>query len=158
MGVFPTEVQVLLQKEAMLNAGAPKVVLLGLVGGSTVLIGGVALTIIGVLRHRLEPGLTERQADRLLSVEEVASLLSIGTGGAGIVITLVLTTIGLGGVSAIQTYVEALGRSPFAGTGVEWLSVSNVATFAFIGSVSLFIFSQYLHLEMLLRLGDRVRN
>jgi hypothetical protein len=157
MGVFPTDVQMLLQKDATLNAGAPKVVLLGLVGGSIVFIGGVTLTIIGVVRHRLEPGLTERQADRLLNVEEVASLLGIGTGGIGIVITLVLTAIGFGGVNAIQTYVEALGRSPFAGTGVEWLSVSSVATFAFIGSVSLFICSQYLHLELLLRLGDHVK-
>jgi hypothetical protein len=86
----------------------------------------------------------------------VASLLGIGTGGVGVLLTLVFTAIGFGGSEAVATYVRTMGTSPFATTGVEWLSVSSIATFAFVGSVALFTFSQMIHLEFYLRVDDAV--
>ncbi|MFC7227507.1 hypothetical protein N0B31_08835 [Salinirubellus salinus] len=151
MAVFPADVRALLPV-----TGAPKVVVLGLVGGTVVLVGGIVLTTVGVLRVRLEGRMTERQADTLLNVEEVASLLGIGTGGMGILLTLLFTSIGLGGVELVEAYVQTMGRSPFAATGVEWLSVNSVATLAFVGSVALFTASQYLRVELLVRLQNAV--
>ena len=156
MALFPAEVRSSLPGGGSLVGAAPKVALLGLVGGIVVFLGGVTLTAIGVVRVRLEPTMTEWQADTLLNLEEVASLLGIGTGGVGVLLTLVFTAIGFGGSEAVGTYVRTMGTSPFATTGVEWLSVSSIATFAFVGSVALFTFSQMIRLELYLRVDDAV--
>jgi len=156
MAVFPSEVRATLPGGGSMAGAAPKVVVLGLVGGVVVLLGGLTLTAVGLLRVRLEPSMTEWQADTLLNVEEVASLLGIGTGGIGILLTLGFTAIGFGGTQAVGAYVRTMGTSPFTATGVEWLSVSSVATFAFVGSVALFVFSQFVRLELYLRVEDAV--
>jgi hypothetical protein len=156
MAVFPAEVRASLPGGGSMVGAAPKVVVLGLVGGTVVLLGGLTLTVVGVLRVRLEPTMTEWQADTLLNVEEVASLLGIGTGGVGILLTLAFTAIGFGGPEAVAAYVHTMGASPFSTTGVEWLSVSSVATFAFVGSVALFTASQFVRIELYLRVPGAV--
>jgi hypothetical protein len=150
MATFPADIR------SPLSGAAPKVAVLGLVGGMVVFLGGLTLTGLGVVRVRLEPTMTEWQADTLLNLEEVASLLGIGTGGLGILLTLAFTSIGFGGSEAVSAYVRTMGTSPFATTGVEWLSVSSIATFAFVGSVALFTFSQFLGLELYLRVDGAV--
>ena len=135
---------------------ATVVVVLGLVGGTVVLLGGVTLAAVGLLRVRLEPTMTEWQADTLLNLEEVASLLGIGTGGIGILLTLAFTAIGFGGSEAVGAYVQTMGTSPFATAGVPWLSVSSVAAFAFVGGVALFTLGQFVRIELYLRVEDVV--
>ena len=156
MAVFPAEVRASLPGGGSMAAAASKVVVLGLVGGTVVLLGGLTLTIIGALRVRLEPTMTEWQADTLLNVEEVASLLGIGLGGAGIAMALGFTAIGFGGPGAVATYVQTMGANPFSTVGVEWITASSVATLAFVGSVALFTASQFVRIELYLRVPDAV--
>jgi hypothetical protein len=153
MAAFPLEVRPFLP-DGGVAFGSPRIVLLGLVAGVAVFLGGVALTVVGLLRVRLGPRMTERAANRLLNVEEVASLLGIGTGGIGVALTLAYVSLGLIGARAVTTYVETMGQNPFAHSGIEAVSVSSVATLAFVGSVALLVASQYLHLEFALKTDE----
>jgi len=152
MAAFPAEVRAMLGGTAV--SASPKVLILGLVGGVVVFGGGLTLTAVGFLRVHLEPRMTERLAHRLLSLEDVASLLGIGTGGLAIVVTMAYVLMGYVGVRAVEWYIDTMGLSPFAPSGVEPVTVGGVATLAFVGSVALLVASQALHIEIRLRLGE----
>ncbi|MEF8788496.1 MAG: hypothetical protein V5A61_00070 [Haloarculaceae archaeon] len=152
MAAFPAEVRAMLGGTAV--SSSPKVLILGLVGGVVVFGGGLTLTAVGFLRVHLEPRMTERLANRLLSLEDVASLLGIGTGGLAIVVTMAYVLMGYVGIRAVEWYIDTMGLSPFAPSGVEPLTVGGVATFAFVGSVALLVASQALHMEIRLHLGE----
>lgn len=152
MAAFPAEVRAMLGGTAV--SASPKVVVLGLVGGVVVFGGGLALTVIGFLRVRLESRMTEELAHRLLGLEDVASLLGIGTGGLAILLTMAYVLMGYVGIRAVEWYIDTMGLSPFAPSGVEPITVGGVATLAFVGSVALLVASQALHVEFRLRLGE----
>lgn len=152
MAASPAEVRAMLG-EAVASS-SPKVLVLGLVGGVVVFVGGLALTVVGFLRVHLEPRMTEELAHRLLGLEDVASLLGIGTGGITILLTMGYVLMGYVGTRAVEWYVETTGLSPFAPSGVEALSVGGVATFAFVGSVALLVASRALHVEFRLHLDE----
>ncbi|PSQ08287.1 hypothetical protein BRC93_15695 [Halobacteriales archaeon QS_5_70_15] len=152
MAAFPAEVRAMLGGSAF--SSSPRVLVLGLVGGVVVFSGGVALTVVGFLRVHLEPRMTERLANRLLSLEDVASLLGIGTGGIAILLTMAYVLMGYVSVRAVEWYVDTMGISPFASSGIEPVTVGGVATLAFVGSVALLVASQALHMETRLRLGE----
>jgi len=152
MAAFPAEVRTMLGDTVV--SSSPKVLVLGLVGGIVVFLGGLALSVVGFLRVHLEPRMTERLANRLLSLEDVASLLGIGTGGLAILLTMAYVLMGYVSVRAVQWYIDTLGLSPFAPSGVELISVGSVATLAFVGSVALLVVSQALHMEFRLHLGE----
>lgn len=152
MAAFPAEVRVMLGGTAA--SSSPKVLVLGLVGGTVVFGGGLALSVLGFLRVHLEPRMTERLAHRLLGLEDVASLLGIGTGGLAILLTMAYVLMGYVGIRAVEWYIDTTGLSPFAPSGVEAISVGGVATLAFVGSVALLVVSQALHMEFRLRLGE----
>ncbi len=150
MAALPAEVRPLLPEDGAATATAPMVVWPGLVGGTIVLLAGVTLIGLGLARVQLEPRMSDAQAAALLNMEEVASLFGFATGGLGILLTLVLTAVGLGGVEAIGLYEQSTGGSPFAPGGVAWLSVNHVAIFGFVGSVGLFTASQYIRMELMI--------
>jgi hypothetical protein len=152
MAAFPAEVRAMLGGTAV--SSSPKVLILGLVGGIVVFGGGLALTAVGFLRVHLEPRMTEQLAHRLLGMEDVASLLGIGTGGIAILLTMAYVLMGYVGIRAVEWYVDTMGLSPFAPSGVELVSVGSVATLAFVGSVALLVASQALHMEIRLNLGE----
>lgn len=152
MAAFPAEVRTMLGGTAV--SSSPKVLILGLVGGVAVFAGGVALTVVGFLRVHLEPRMTERLANHLLSMEDVASLLGIGTGGIAILLTMAYVLMGYVSVRAVEWYIETMGLSPFASSGIGSVTVGDVATLAFVGSVALLVASQALHMEIRLRLGE----
>jgi hypothetical protein len=152
MAAFPAEVRAMLGGAAV--SASPKVLILGLVGGIVVFGGGLALTAIGFLRVRLESRMTEQLAHRLLGLEDVASLLGIGTGGLAILLTMAYVLMGYVGIRAVEWYIDTMGLSPFAPSGVEPVTVGGVATLAFVGSVALLVASQALHMEIRLRLGE----
>jgi len=152
MAAFPDEVRAMLGDTVV--SSSPKVLILGLVGGVVVFLGGLALSVVGFLRVHLEPRMTERLARRLLSLEDVASLLGIGTGGLAILLTMAYVLMGYVSVRAVQWYIDTMGLSPFAPSGVELISVGSVATLAFVGSVALLVVSQALHMEFRLHLGE----
>jgi hypothetical protein len=151
MAAFPASVRETLDGSVV--QASPKVIVLGLIGGVVVFLGGIALAGVALARLRLGDRMTEYRAETLLSVEEVSSLLGIGTGGIAILLTLGYVVLGHGGQRAIETYIRTMGRSPFAASGVD-VSVATVATSAFVGAVALFVLAQGLHLELTLRLDD----
>jgi hypothetical protein len=152
LAASPEEVRAMLGESAV--SASPKVLVLGVVGGSVVFGTGLTLTALGFLRVRLEPRMTEGLAHRLLGLEDVASLLGIGTGGIAIVLTMAYVLMGYVGQRAVEWYVGATGLSPFAPSGVEPLTVGGVATLAFVGSVALLVASRALHMELRLQLGE----
>lgn len=137
--VMPADVRSLLPPGDPL-AGSPKIIVLGLVGGAATFLAGLCLLAVLCARVRAADGMSEHRAETLLSLEEVASLVGFVTGGPAIAITLGFVLLGLGGGAAIETYVQVTGRNPFAGTST--VSVSQVATLSFAGSVALFVASQ----------------
>lgn len=152
VATYPAEVRATF--DGTVVSASPNVLLLGGVGGSVVFLTGLALTLLGFLRVRLEPRMTEDLAHRLLGLEDVASLLGIGTGGTAILLTIAYLLMGYVGPPAIEWYVDATGLSPFAPSGVEPLSVGVVATLAFGGGIALLLASHALRKEFRLRLDE----
>ena len=145
MASFPAEVRAMLGGTAA--SASPKVLLLGMAGGVGVFVGGLVLTAVGVLRVRLEPRMTEDQAYRLLGLEDVASMLGIGTAGLVVLLTMAYVVLGAAGTRAVEWYIQVTGYSPFAPSGLEPVTVGGVATLAFVGSVALLVASHALHAE-----------
>lgn len=133
---------------------SPKVLLLGLFGGFLQLFGATLLVASVVYRVRLAP-LTERQAHAALNAEDFARYVGLGTGGLAITLTLCLFAVGLGGGSAVSSYVATMGRNPFAASGFG-VPVATVSLFAFAASVTVFYASRYLlvHLALFHRTDD----
>jgi hypothetical protein len=150
MAALPVDVRETLAAESVTSA-SPKVILLGLIGGVVVFVCGIGLATLAAARLRLEGRMTEERAHTLLSLEEVASLLGLGTGGIAILLTLGYVLLGHGGMEAVETYIRLAGRSPYAASGVD-VSVAAVATSAFVGAVALYILAQAIHLQFRLRL------
>jgi hypothetical protein len=150
MAALPVDVRETLAAESVTSA-SPKVILLGLIGGVVVFVCGIGLATLAAARLRLEGRMTEERAHTLLSLEEVASLLGLGTGGIAILLTLGYVLLGHGGMEAVETYIRLAGRSPYAASGVD-VSVAAVATSAFVGAVALSILAQAIHLQFRLRL------
>lgn len=148
MAAFPVSVRETLGPVSM---ASPKIIVLGLIGGSVVFVCGLGLATLGAARLRLEGEMTEERAHTLLSLEEVASLLGLGTGGIAIVLTLGFVLLGHGGMPAVETYIQLAGRSPYAATGLP-VTVAGVATSAFVAAVALYVLAQAIHLQFRLRL------
>lgn len=149
MAAFPVDVREALG--AQVSAASPKVIILGLIGGAVVFVCGLGLATLAAARLRLQGRMTEERAHTLLSLEEVASLLGLGTGGIAIFLTLGFVLLGHGGMRAVETYIQFAGRSPYAASGVN-ITVAEVATSAFVGGVALYVLAQAIHLQFRLRL------
>lgn len=109
-------------------AASPKAAAVGLfaVGVQVLAAGGLA----GAAALRARAGdLDEDAAARLLAVEEVASLLGLGTGGVATAVTLVLFALGVAGPDAVAAYVATGGGDPFvpSGLGVPVTAVAGAA-------------------------------
>ncbi len=125
---------------------SPRVLLLGLVGAGIELFTALLLVGAALYRIRRYP-LTERQATTVLNVEDFASYLGFGAGGAAIGLTVIYFLLGLAGGRAIESYVASMdGINPFAASGVG-LSVAELAVFAFTGCIVLTMLRLYLQLR-----------
>lgn len=122
---------------------SPKVLLLGLIGAGVELFTAALLAGAGFYRIRRYP-LSEQQARTVLNVEDFASYLGFGTGGLAIGITICYFLLGVAGGGAIEGYIQSMRVNPFAASGVG-LSVVELATFAFVGSLVLVTLRLYLH-------------
>jgi hypothetical protein len=149
MAALPGDVRELLGSRV--QTASPKVIVLGLIGGVVVFVCGLGLATLAVARLRLDGEMTEERANTLLSLEEVASLLGLGTGGIAIVLTLGYALLGHGGMRAVETYIRLAGKSPYAASGLN-VTVTEVATSAFVGGVALYVLAQAIHLQFRLRL------
>lgn len=151
MAALPAEVRAALPAESV-AAASPRIILLGIVGGVTVFVCSLGLATLAAARLRLEGRMTEAQAETLLSLEEVASLIGLIIGGSSILLTLSYVLLGYVGADAIEAYVQTVGRDPFVASGAG-IPVVTVAASAFVGGVALFVLAQAIDLQFRLRLG-----
>ncbi|MFC6976851.1 hypothetical protein ACFQL1_22515 [Halomicroarcula sp. GCM10025709] len=127
---------------------SPKVLLMGLFGGAFQLLSAVLL--VGAVLYRVSrTPLTEEQAHAVLNVEDFARYVALGTGGVGILVSVLLFALGLGGAGAIEAYVATMGRNPFAPSGFG-ISVSTVSLLAFGASVLVFYAGRFLAVKIAL--------
>ncbi|MFC7078639.1 hypothetical protein [Haloarcula halophila] len=146
-GLYPTSATQFLPAIDPVVA-SPKVLLMGVFGGLFQLIGAVLL--VGSVFYRVSKApLTEEQAHSVLNVEDFARYVALGTGGVAILVATLLFAIGLGGASAIESYVAVMGRNPFAASGLG-ISVSTVSLLAFVSSVVVFYAGRFLAVEIAL--------
>lgn len=126
---------------------SPKVLILGVVGAG--IVSFTALLLIGAALYRIRNHpLDESQAQAVLNVEDFASYLAFGTGGLAIGLTVVYFMIGLGGGSAVESYIQAMdGVNPFAASGTG-LSVVELAVSSFLGCTVLLTIRLYLKLRL----------
>jgi hypothetical protein len=130
------------------SVASPKVLLLGVFGGLFQLLSAVLLVGAVCYRVTMTP-LSESQANKVLNVEDFARYVALGTGGLAILVTVCLFAVGLGGGPAIQSYVEVVGRNPFAASGFD-IAVSTVSLLAFVASVLVFYAGRYLAVRIAL--------
>jgi hypothetical protein len=99
-------------------AAAPRIALLGALGGAIEVAAALVLVAVALRRLQLEPSITESQAERLLNVEDVATLIGLGTGGASIALTDAFFLLGLAGSDAVA-FFTADGNGPFLASGTD---------------------------------------
>jgi hypothetical protein len=107
----------------------PKVLVLGALGGMTQLAGALALVALVVVRPRID---TERGAHRLVTMEDLATTVSLGTGGMAIVFTDLL--LALGHVEEALSLLTRGKTEPMAAVGTD-LTVGSVAVLALAGAL-----------------------
>jgi hypothetical protein len=125
------------------TAASPKVVVLGVFGGSMELVGAMALVVAGWVRIREAP-VSERLAARLINAEAFGSFVGLTTGALAITLTVGLSVLGIGGEPLVEAYVDVMdGTNPFAdsGTGV---SVRALSVAAFVAACLLAVVRRYL--------------
>jgi hypothetical protein len=122
---------------------APKVTAMGVFGGSVVFLSAALLVIVALYRLRHAP-LTEQQAHAVLTAEDFASYMGVGTGGMAILVTLALFALGLGGGETLGSYVATMdGHNPL-GASQYGVSVLTLTVAALAGSAVIFITRAYL--------------
>ncbi|MBX0322337.1 hypothetical protein EGH21_04745 [Halomicroarcula sp. F13] len=150
-GLFPESVAQFLPA-ADPEVASPKVLLLGVFGGLLEVLGAVLLVATAAYRVRRAP-LTEAQAHAALDTEDFARYVGLGTGGLAILLTVCLFAIGLGGESAVASYVATAGANPYAPSGFD-LSVGTVSLAGFVASVLVFYAGSYFAVRIAL---ERIR-
>ncbi|RBI63597.1 hypothetical protein DMJ13_03425 [halophilic archaeon] len=112
--------------------GSPVIALVGAFAVGVELLAALGHLAVAAVLLRRKSTLSRRRARNLLAVEDVASLLGLGTGALATAVTVGYFCFGLAGLDAVQWYVAAGGRSPFApsGTGVTIAVVALVAAVA----------------------------
>ncbi|MFC7202148.1 hypothetical protein ACFQJC_01365 [Haloferax namakaokahaiae] len=114
---LPTSTQQLFSSDDLLLA-TPKILLLGAFGVGVVSVSALALTYVGYRRVTAPDGLTEREACKLLDIEDAASVVSLVTGALAVGIVVGIFLLGLGGDAAMSMFLSLGGENPFAPTAM----------------------------------------
>ncbi|WP_410767003.1 hypothetical protein [Haloferax sp. DFSO60] len=120
---------------------SPKILLLGAYAGTIVTVSALALAYVGYRRVTASGALSEREASRLLNIEDVASLISLITGLSAIVAINGIFILGQGGDRAMSMFFAAGGENPFAATTIP-VSVVGVGGAAIVAAVFIFALSR----------------
>jgi hypothetical protein len=123
-------------------AASPKVLLLGVLGGTVEAGSALALVALGAYRARASP-LSEATAARVVDLEDVASAVGLVTGGLAIALTLAYFLLGALGGDLLASAVAVGGANPFADSGLA-LTVTHVAVAAVLASAALLVARQAL--------------
>jgi len=121
-------------------ASTPKILLLGAYAGTIELVAVLGLVYVGYRVQRDHGDLGEREAHRLLNVEDVASMISLVTGAAAVAAVNGFFLLGHGGQDAMSAFFAAGGENPFAATPIP-VTVVSIAVPAAVLSVTLFALS-----------------
>ena len=119
-------------------ASTPKILLLGAYAGTIELVAVLGLVYVGYRVQRDHGDLGEREAHRLLNVEDVASMISLVTGAVAVAAVNGFFVLGHAGPAAMSTFLDAGGKNPFAATPIP-VSVTGIAVPA--GALALLAFS-----------------
>ena len=122
---------------------SPVIVLVGVFTVGVELLASLGHVAVAVVLVRRKSGLSRQRARDLLALEDVSSLLGLGTGALGAAVTVGYFLFGHAGPTAVSEYVAAGGRNPFdpSGTGI---TVAAVAVAAFCAGLVLIGVSRYL--------------
>jgi len=123
---------------------SPITIVVGVFGGTIVTGGAAAVTAVAVVRLRADGELTQTAAEELITLEELATMLSLVTGGAAVAATHALF---LTAVFAPDALAGLMRRDPFAPTGTP-LTLSVVAVAALAVSVTIALLSRWLETEL----------
>ncbi|WP_439026390.1 hypothetical protein [Haloarchaeobius sp. DT45] len=133
---FPPEVGV-----AHPLLASPKVLLLGLFGLGVEVLAGTGLAAVALVRLRRDD-IDEQTAHRLLNVEDVASMLGLGTGAIAILLTLSYFGVATLAPEVLPSLEPGHGGGAFAASGtgltvvtLAVLSLVVAGTLSFAGSV-----------------------
>lgn len=118
-------------------AATPKILVLGAYAGVIELVAAAGLTYVGVRLWRGGDALSEPEIHHLLTVEDVASYVSIVTGAAAVAAVDGVFLLGLGGEAVMDSFFAAGGLNPFAGAEIP-VTVSMVAVPAAVLAFVLF--------------------
>jgi hypothetical protein len=99
------------------------------------------MTVLVILRLRTEPNITDRFAEELLAWEDVASLLSYGTGGIGTLLFATFFLLGLAGPDVVNLLLRS-GTEGFTRTGLP-LDIINFAVVGVAAAAVVYTLSQY---------------
>jgi hypothetical protein len=121
-------------------ASTPKILLLGAYAGALETVAALGLVYVGFRLHRSRGDIGEREARRLLNVEDVASMVSLVTGAAAVAAVDGFFLLGHAGPEAMSAFLAAGGKNPFAATPIP-VSVPSIAVPAGVLSVILFALS-----------------
>jgi hypothetical protein len=124
-------------------AAAPKILLLGAWAGAIELVAALGLAYVAYRRLSLGDALSEPQARHLLTVEDVASMVSLVTGAVAVLAVDGFFLLGHAGEDGITAFTAAGGENPFASTPIP-VTVVGVATAASVLAVAVFALSRYL--------------
>lgn len=92
---------------------APKFLFLGMYASAIEFVATLGLCYVAARRIAAEESLDEREVRDLLAVEDVASTVSLVTGGAAVAAVHAFFLIGLGGDPVVDHVVSVAGRNPF---------------------------------------------
>lgn len=123
---------------------SPVIVVVGVFGGAVVTGGAGAVTAVAIARLRADGDLTQTAAEELITLEELATMLSLVTGGAAVAATHVLF---LAAIFAPETLAGLMRRDPFAPTGTP-LTLGAVAAGALAVSATVVLLSRWLDAEL----------
>lgn len=107
-------------------ASTPKILLLGAYAGTIEIVAVFGLAYVGYRVHRDRGDLDEREAHRLLNVEDVASMISLVTGAVAVAAVNGFFLLGHAGPDAMSAFLAAGGKNPFAATPIP-VSVTGIA-------------------------------
>ena len=122
-------------------SSTPKILLLGVYAGAIEAIAALGLIYVGVRRIRHGGSLTERQARRLLDIEDMASLFSLVTGPFAVLAFDGVFLLALGGRDSMTTFFAGGGDNPFA-SGAIPVSLAEVTIAAGVLAVVVFAASR----------------
>ncbi|KAB1188010.1 MULTISPECIES: hypothetical protein [Haloferax] len=119
----------------------PRIIVIGAYAGAIQVVAALGLVYVGYKRIRRGAELTEREARRLLDIEDVASIFSLVTGPFAVAVFDGMFLLGYGGQDALAMFLAAGGDNPFAVSTLP-VTVFGVTVTAAVLAVVLFAVSR----------------